>query len=172
MSWCHAEKGFYVKEKNTYVKFWSTWKAVNLSISVQRGNLCDTQIYLPLWGQVFYTGGLTVGIQFSCSQEFYDTGFLNISLPIKYSQTGIKINVFLIYLHGTFVTHYAILNTDKKLQSRTIKQTFSQKMSSAYRKRFTRKLKWRIAVCQTIKTQRENHREKQVNWTPRNSSWV
>lgn len=54
-------------------------------------------------------------------------------------RVGIKINVFLTYLHGTFVTDYAILKTDNKPQSMTVKQTFSQKMSSAYRKRSTRK---------------------------------
>lgn len=35
-------------------------EAVNLSISVHMGNLCDTQIQLSLWGQIFYTTGITV----------------------------------------------------------------------------------------------------------------
>lgn len=172
MSWCHAEKGLYVKEKNTYVKLWSTWKAVNLSIIVQRGNLCDTQIYLLLWGQVFYTGVLTVGVQFSCSQEFCDTDSLNISLPIKHSQIGIKINVFFNLLTWYICYRLCHFEYRQEASEQGCETDLQKKMSSAYRKRFTRKLKWRTVACQTIKTQKENHREKQVNCPPRNASWV
>lgn len=35
-------------------------EAVNLSVSVHRGNFCNTQIQLFLWGQIFYTTEIPV----------------------------------------------------------------------------------------------------------------
>lgn len=47
------------KKKNT-CEMLKHLEAVNLSIGVHRGNFCDTEIKLSLWGQILYTADIPV----------------------------------------------------------------------------------------------------------------
>lgn len=48
------------KEKKNTCEMLKHLEAVNLSIGVHRGNFCDTQIKLSLWGQILYTADIPV----------------------------------------------------------------------------------------------------------------
>jgi len=48
------------KEKKNTCEMLKHLEAVNLSIGVHRGNFCNTEIKLSLWGEILYTADIPV----------------------------------------------------------------------------------------------------------------
>lgn len=57
---CCTETDLYEKGKKNTCEMLKLLEAVNLSIGVHRGNFCDTEIKLSLWGEIFYTADIPV----------------------------------------------------------------------------------------------------------------